>query len=125
MKRQFLFHQMGRFFLISSLKRCNKLTKYPPLIDFPFKRQSMIIIPRTFQKTDAMNLSSDGTVYAFFGADSSLSVHCFDCSLASGVKWSQNSWTQTPKTQSPWVLTVTHFLGSYCEPESCTKISHR
>jgi len=36
-----------------------------------------------------MTLPADGTVFAFFGADSPFSVHCFDCSFVSGVKW----WT--------------------------------
>ena len=36
-----------------------------------------------------MTLPADGTIFAFFRADSPLSVHCFDCSSVSGVKW----WT--------------------------------
>ena len=47
----------------------------------------MKIIPRASQKTDAMTSPTDKTVSAFFGADSPLSVHCFDCSFVSGVKW--------------------------------------
>ena len=36
-----------------------------------------------------MTLPADGTVFALFGADSPLLVHCFDFSFVSGVKW----WT--------------------------------
>ena len=35
-----------------------------------------------------MTWPADGTLFAFFGADSPLSIHCFDCSFVSGVKWS-------------------------------------
>ena len=46
----------------------------------------MKIIPRESQKTDAMTLPAGGTVFVFFGADSPLSVHYFDCSFVSSVK---------------------------------------
>ena len=49
----------------------------------------MEMIRRASQKTDVMTLPADGTVFAFFRADSPLSVHCFDCSFISDVKW----WT--------------------------------
>ena len=48
----------------------------------------MKIIPRASQKTDAIDLPADGTVFAF-GADSPFSVHCFDYSSISVEKW----WT--------------------------------
>ena len=38
-------------------------------------------------ESDAMTLSADDTVFAFFGIDSSLSVHFFDYSFISGVKF--------------------------------------
>ena len=47
----------------------------------------MEIIPRASKNTDAMTFLADGTV--FFGVYYFLSVHCFDCSFVSGVKW----WT--------------------------------
>ena len=46
----------------------------------------MKTIPRACQKTDAMTLPADGTVFAFFGEDSPLSVYRFDCS--SSQVWS-------------------------------------
>ena len=46
----------------------------------------MKITLRASQITDAMNLSADGTFYAFFGADHPLLVNCFECSVVSGVK---------------------------------------
>ena len=46
----------------------------------------MKIIPCVFHKTDAMILSADGTVFAFFVAVSPFSIHCFDSSFVSGVK---------------------------------------
>ena len=36
-----------------------------------------------------MTLPADWAVFAFFRADSPISVHCFDCSFVSGVVW----WT--------------------------------
>ena len=47
----------------------------------------MKIIPRAPQKTDATTLPVDETDSAFLGADSPFSVHCFDCSFVSGMKW--------------------------------------
>ena len=55
----------------------------------PFWRKSIKMIPRVSQKTDAITLPADGTVFAFFGADSPGPVHYFDCCFVSGVKW----WT--------------------------------
>lgn len=48
-----------------------------------------IIIPRISQKSEAMILPAEVTVFASFGTDSSLSVDCFDCSSTSDVRW----WT--------------------------------
>lgn len=47
----------------------------------------MKIIPCVFQKTDAMTLSVDETLFAYFCVDSPLSVHCFDHFFISNVKW--------------------------------------
>ena len=47
----------------------------------------MKIIPRASQKTDPMTLPADEIVFVFFGAEPPLSVHYFDCSFISGVKW--------------------------------------
>ena len=46
----------------------------------------MKIILRASQKNDATTLPADGTILAFFAADSAFSAHCFDCSFNSGVK---------------------------------------
>lgn len=43
----------------------------------------MKIIPRASQETDVVTLPADGTAFVFFGADSSLPVNCFDCSIIS------------------------------------------
>ena len=59
------------------------------MIVFPFRRQLMKIIPRASQKTDTMALPANGVVFAFFRANSPLSVYCFDCFFVSSVKW----WT--------------------------------
>jgi len=42
-------------------------------------------MPSAFQNTDAMNFPADGTDLVIFGAEQPASVHCFDCSLDSGV----------------------------------------
>jgi hypothetical protein len=46
----------------------------------------MKTIASVAQKTEAMILPSNGTVYTFFGANSSLPVYYFDSSFISGVK---------------------------------------
>lgn len=57
------FHKCGRFFLISSLQ-------YVQIV-------KIIIENDQLHETYAMDLSVDGTVFAFFGVDYALSVHCF------------------------------------------------
>jgi hypothetical protein len=42
-------------------------------------------MPPASQNTDAMTFPADGTNLAFFGAQQPAFVHCFDCSLDSGV----------------------------------------
>ena len=46
-----------------------------------------------YQKTDAMILPPDGTLFAFFGAKFSLSVHCFDYSFVTSVTLDWNILT--------------------------------
>ena len=65
----------------------------------------MKIIPRAYQKTDTMTSSTEWTVLAFFGADSPLSVHYFECSLVSSVKW----WTNASfMVMNRWKISVLH-----------------
>jgi hypothetical protein len=42
-------------------------------------------MPSASQSTDAMTYPADGTDLVFFGTEHLASVHCFDCSLDSGV----------------------------------------
>jgi hypothetical protein len=42
-------------------------------------------MPSASQNTDAMTFTADGTDLVFLGAEQPASVHCFDCSLDSGV----------------------------------------
>jgi len=57
------------------------------------------------KKRGAITFPADGTVFAIFGAGSSGEVHCFDCSLVSGVyQWIHVSSTVTKRRRKSFGL---------------------
>lgn len=74
------------------------------------------IIPCAFQKTDAMTLPTDGTVFAFFLADYPLSVHYFDCYIVSGVSSHISSMVMNQLKNS--VLLVRNIAKHWTEASS-------
>ena len=67
------------------------------------------------QKTYAMTLPADGTVF-FFGTDSPLSVHCFDCS--SSQVWSDGHIFR------PWLWIDEKTRLYCCETSPNTRLQH-
>jgi len=98
----FFFTKFGRFSLISSLKRCNKIAQYRRWCFFLFEDNQWKLPHAHPKKTDAITFPVDKVVFAFFGPDSPLTIHCFDCSFVSGVKW----WTHV----DPWRKNSALFL---------------
>ena len=74
--------------------------------------------PCESQKTVAITFPADRTVFAFFEARSPSEVHCFDCSLVSGVyQWIHVSSTVTKRCRNSFGLRLKRV-------KLCSKVAH-
>lgn len=69
------------------------------------------------KKKATVNLLECRTIFTFFGADFPLSVHCFDCSFVSCVKW----WSYVLSTM---VINWRKNSLYYCETSRNTWLKH-
>ena len=77
------------------------------------------------QKIDAKTLLGDWTVFVLSGTDSSLSVHCFDRSLVSGVMWWIHGYGSTQNSVLLWRNIAKHSIEVSLIRCFCTIVNKR
>jgi len=73
----------------------------------------------------AITFPDDGIVFAFFGAGSPSEVHCFDCSLVSGLyQWIHVSSTVTKRRRNSFGLRLNSVRSEQTRHPSRRQLSH-